>query len=229
MPREAPCPPIRSTRPRTRRIPIGPRSHRLRRRPGRPPDGGSEAIRRAYIQREASIRSIGTLFHVCAVLFGLLTIATIVIGAVVVATADRDTLGTSLAILVAAFVFYAACTAVNYALGYGLRALKAWARWAVVALTALNVVLVVIQAVVALMVSPTMAVFTLVLGNLIPAYVLYLLLSEKAGFIFSTEYVSIIARTPHVKARTSMATWLILVMVLLMVAGFVLLGTTLQR
>ena len=61
---------------------------------------------------------------------------------------------------------------------------------------------------------------------IIPAYILYLLLSSKGAMVFSTEYKEIIARTPHVKYRTSCIVWgalivLGVVILLAVVAGLV--------
>ena len=39
---------------------------------------------------------------------------------------------------------------------------------------------------------------------LIVGYILYLMLSEKGSVVFSPAYKEIIARTPHIKYRTSL-------------------------
>ncbi|MBN2296713.1 MAG: hypothetical protein JXM70_30080 [Pirellulales bacterium] len=48
------------------------------------------------------------------------------------------------------------------------------------------------------------------IGTIIHAYILYLMLSRKATVVFSPKYREIIARTPHIKYKTSLAVKIIL-------------------
>lgn len=48
------------------------------------------------------------------------------------------------------------------------------------------------------------------LGTIINAYILYLLLSKKGSMVFSDRYKQVIARTPHVKYKTSIIVWILL-------------------
>jgi hypothetical protein len=57
------------------------------------------------------------------------------------------------------------------------------------------------------------------IGTFINAYILYLLYSKKGKMVFSEEYQAIRLATPHMKYKTPVALWiLILVLVLAMVA-----------
>ena len=65
-------------------------------------------------------------------------------------------------------------------------------------------------------------------GSAILGYILYLLLSAKATTIFSAEYKTIIAQTPHIKYRTSLVVKIVLVLfvavIVLAVVGGVVVG-----
>ena len=57
-------------------------------------------------------------------------------------------------------------------------------------------------------------------GTLINGYILYLFLSKKGRTIFKPEYQDIIAKTPHVKYKTSILVWIFLALLI----GLLLLG-----
>ena len=86
---------------------------------------------------------------------------------------------------------------------YGIRRFKGWAR-----------IIAIIFSVIGLIVFP--------LGTLISGYFLYLLLSEKGKVVFSDWYQQVIAKTPHIKYRTSKIAWValgLLVLLILVVVG----------
>ena len=57
-------------------------------------------------------------------------------------------------------------------------------------------------------------------GGLIIGYILYLLLSPKGSMVFSDEYKEIIARTPHIRYKSScLMVFLIVFVVVLVVIG----------
>jgi hypothetical protein len=56
------------------------------------------------------------------------------------------------------------------------------------------------------------------LGTLINAYFLYLICSAKSTIVFSPAYKEIIRQTPHVKCRTSLVMWIVLILLLAFIA-----------
>lgn len=63
-----------------------------------------------------------------------------------------------------------------------------------------------------------LGLFAFPVGTLLHACILYYLFSEKGRFVLSDEYRAIVERTPDVKAKTSLLTWVILAIVLLVFA-----------
>jgi hypothetical protein len=57
------------------------------------------------------------------------------------------------------------------------------------------------------------------LGTLINAYILYLLFSAKGKMVFSEEYKGVIAETPHIKYRSSIVTWILLGLLVIILLG----------
>ena len=97
----------------------------------------------------------------------------------------------------------------------------AWGRWAAVVLIGLGFLISLGSVAFSAMSSPSEFGASLagaVVGSIIPAYVLYLLLSAKGTMVFSPEYKRIIAETPHVKYRTSCIVWGFLVVLLVILA-----------
>src|SRR5262245_8108887 len=155
-----------------------------------------EAIRKAHLAHEASIKSIGALhyFGVFFSVLGVLAFATVGLGA----DSGMAAIGAALAT-----VFYLGIGALNAALGYGLRSFQSWARWTEVAFNSLGFAFVVLITVGAIVVRvwPVVAIYLFFV--LIQSCVLYLLLSRKASVIFSSRYKEIVERTPYLKYRTS--------------------------
>jgi DNA-directed RNA polymerase subunit RPC12/RpoP len=79
--------------------------------------------------------------------------------------------------------------------GTGLRRLKSWARIPASILSGIG-----------LLGFPV--------GTLINGYILYLLLCEKGKTVFSDEYKEVIAATPHIKYKTSILVWIVLLLLL---------------
>ncbi len=144
-------------------------------------DPQAEAIRRAHINHEASIRSIGTLYYVAA-----FATAVGALGAMLqLWTEQRNLSG------VATLVMFGLLTPGFFLMGRALRRLQPGVRTPTV-----------ILAVVGLLGVP--------IGTLINAYILYLVLSKKGKFILSPEYAAIVEATPQIKYRTSFLVWGIL-------------------
>lgn len=162
----------------------------------------AEAIRRAHIAHETSIRSLGFL-HLLGGVILLLLLATVVAATFGTPAGERRS-----AFLFGMVAYVGFLTAINFALGVGLRGLRPWARWTDAVLIILSLLFNLGS--VAFQTARGTDLGSLVLGllasALIPGYILYLLLSPRGGVVFSAEYQSVIARTPHVKMRTS---WLV--------------------
>lgn len=159
----------------------------------------AESIRRQFLKHEASIKSIGTLYLLGAILvipIGIFGLGTALLG--ISAGVDGESASIALLNLVV-FVIYIALGSLQAALAIGLKRLRPWARWTSVVFSAIGLLGVPI-------------------GTLISIYILYLLLSKKGEYVFSPQYQQVIAATPHIQYRTS---WVLLVLLLVLVALFV--------
>lgn len=151
----------------------------------------AEAIRREHIQREASIRSIGTLYYLGG---GVMLLAAFAFP-VLFAGKQVPSLGLPEGLFAAIFLVLGVG---SLFVGRGLRALRPWAR-----ITAT------VLAILGLLRPPV--------GTLINVYILYLLFSEKGRRIFASDYPDIVAATPDIKAKTSMLIWVLLGILLLLI------------
>ena len=189
-------------------------------------DNDAEMIRREHIGREANIKSLGQLNYLGA-FFGVIgTILYVALAAGVMPMPPNQAPGLDpnaqrIAMGIAALISLFG-TLLNGALGYGLTHFQAWARWTTVAFTVLGLVVVVFYTlVVSYMISPIAGLVLLVVGGGIYGLILWLLVSKKAGVVFSSEYKEVIRKTPHVKLKTSIIVKILLVMLLLIVVfGF---------
>lgn len=153
----------------------------------------AEAIRKQYLNHEASVRSIALLYYLGA--FGLLVSSAVLL---VVPTQQGE--GLSLPILAALF----GLGALYLWVGTGLRRLQQSIRVPAAVVAALGLV-------------------SFPVGTLINGYILYLLLSAKGKMVFSAQYREVIDATPHIKYRTSLLVWLLLGIVILGIgAAFVI-------
>jgi hypothetical protein len=142
----------------------------------------AEAIRRAHIGHEASIKSIGILYY--------LTASLMIVGTVTALfsawTTSKNVMG-----MVAILALFGLLSALFFVIGRGLRTLKPWVRVPTTVLAALG-----------LLGFP--------IGTLLNAYILWLTHSKKGKLILSPEYAAIVEATPDVKYRTSLLIWIIL-------------------
>jgi hypothetical protein len=180
----------------------------------------AEAIRRRYLGHETNVRSLGSLHYVGAVVM-LLGVAILGASFVSWGTTGRGGRGAA-----AVMAVYLVMGLLNLALGVCLRRLRPWARWVEVALVSLSLLFSLGTLIVALVQSGgPEAGSVLLAGSIswaIPLYILTLLLSAKGSMVFSPEYAEVVARTPHVKYRTSVLAWVILL--LFVVAILALIG-----
>jgi len=95
--------------------------------------------------------------------------------------------------------FYLLLGAVSVVVAWGMRRLRRWAGGASIGLSGVS-----------LLAFPV--------GTIVGAYVLYLLLSAKGRRIFASDYADIVAATPNIKYRTSIAVWIALGALALMIA-----------
>jgi hypothetical protein len=168
-----------------------------------PPPGDiseAEALRRKYIKHEASVRSIGVLYYLAGIFLSFISLSTI--GIVVALAAGRSDPPPPFA--VGLLLVYSALAIVSFVVGRGLRRLRHWARVPVGILSIFGLLQVPI-------------------GTLINGYILYLVFSAKGAMVFSPQYQEAIRQTPHVKYRTSMVTWILLaILVVIVLAGILL-------
>jgi hypothetical protein len=176
----------------------------------------AELIRRKYLNHEASVKAIAWLDFLWALLLVPVGFITMLIGlGVVPATAIWD--GEVEKVAMAPGGAFVLAIGVLFALvGVGLRKLRPWARITQGVLS----ILVVLRGL--LLLNPSA-----LLGFLIPAYIAYLVFSEKGRMVCSPEYQRVIAATPHIKYRTH---WLVkllvavLLLLLLLIFGIALIS-----
>jgi hypothetical protein len=147
-------------------------------------DLDAEQTRREHLNAEASIKSVGSLYMLTAILIvvGIIFLYA-QLGNGVRTAASTAYLQQSVPLL-AMSGFFAW-------LALSLRRLKPWSR-----------VVGTVFSVIGLIGFP--------IGTLINGYILYLFWSEKGRMIFSEEYKEVIATTPHIKYKTSILVKLIL-------------------
>ncbi|MDI1315312.1 hypothetical protein [Prosthecobacter sp.] len=153
-----------------------------------------ELIREEHINTEATIKSVGILYYLGAfalILYGVLMIITGI-------RTGRDSLLVSIIIGV---VLLAVGTGQGI-VAYGLRRLQSWARIPTIILSSIG-----------LLGFP--------IGTLINIYILIKVSGQQGKFIMTPEYQQIIAATPHVKRKTSIVVWVILIVLLLVLIGII--------
>ena len=160
-----------------------------------------ESIRKRYLGHEASVKSIGTLYLIGGV-FSLL-ISTVYIIAGISSFGDpspSNFAGPALELLVALAVGagFLSLGAIQIWSGIGVRKLRPAARIGATVISAIG-----------LLGFP--------IGTLVSAYFLYLLLSEKGSYVFSDAYKQVIALTPHMRYKTSILTWIVVILLVSLV------------
>lgn len=140
--------------------------------PGPHADADAVALRRGHVQREAAIRSIGTVYFISAGLAILGALMVVIRVALLSGNADEDS-PTGL------LIFLSGLSAALIVVGRGVRALARWTRIPVVVLSGLGLL-------------------AIPVGTLIHGFVLWLVLSGKGRTVFSEEYAAAVAATPDV-------------------------------
>lgn len=185
-------------------------------------DPEAELVRRAHLGHEASVKSIGSLFYLGAIFAAIAAIMMLSSAVGVFPLAGPNSKNSQVffgafgAGLLAIFALYSA-------LGYGLTHLQAWARWTAVALDGFWLLTTTLNALMTtLSIDPYMGIVMAIIPYTIGGYIMYLLVSTRGGVVFSPAYKEVIARTPHIKYRTSLIVKILLAFILgLIIAGFI--------
>jgi hypothetical protein len=177
----------------------------------------AEATRRKYLSHEASVQSVGSLHYLGAIFAAF---AVIIMIANYIGQRNVDAVNDSMFLFIAAV--YAIAFGINLAMGIGLRGLKTWARWVEITLVGLSLAYCTLALLGVLFFSPggvsgplAPTLFVVGFGYLILGYILYLLVSPKGSVVFAPEYKEVIARTPHVKYKTSCLVKAVLLLILI--------------
>jgi hypothetical protein len=164
---------------------------------GKPlPAGNAEELRQAHIKHEASVKSIGLLYYLGGIALGIIGVTQVISGFTGKADPSR------LVLAVFFFVFAAA----EFVAGVGIRQLRPWARIPVGIISGIGLIGVPI-------------------GTIINAYILYLVFSKKGATLFTPEYHEAIARTPHIRYRTSIVVWVLLILVVVVILAIIAAAT----
>lgn len=184
-------------------------------------DNDAELIRREHLGRESNIKSLGHLSYLGSFFLALGAILMILMAAGAIPTDPNMQNGVDPASQ--KFIFggiaflYLVFASLNGAIGYGLTHLQVWARWTMVVFTSIGLLYAAVVTVGAFIINPIAGLFVLLVGGGINGFIMYLLVSSKAGVVFSREYKEVILKTPHVKQKTS-----IIVKILLGVLLFII-------
>ena len=159
------------------------------------------AIRKRHLSHEASVKSIGSLYMLGAILMVLSGGVMLVVTLVGVAWTAAPVESAIMAIMWCCF--YLGLGILQGATAMGLRKLQKRARSVVVVFSVIGLI-------------------AIPIGTIISAYFLYLLLSQKGKMVFSEEYQQIIAATPHIKYKTSIIVVILLILLLVILVFGVL-------
>jgi hypothetical protein len=182
-------------------------------------DDEAEYIRRTHLNHEANIKSIGSLI----ILGGIF----LTLGAVLIVSGVGNNPGATTPLPTWVATLYGILGPVSIVLGVGLQRLQPWARWTQVVLAVLGMLGGVVNTIVTIRTQPQLSELIgcfAVVGFLINGCYLYLLLSPKATMIFSSQYKEIIAKTPHIRCRTSLLVKIFVGLFLFLVAFMIIAG-----
>jgi hypothetical protein len=150
-----------------------------------PASADAESIRQQYLRTETNLKSIATVYIVFGSM-GTLVLLVLVLAAIwTLVTPNSLLLGIMEWLIVMSL---GAVYPVGLLAGLALRRFRRWGRYTAVALACLG-----------LLGFP--------IGTIVSVLFLYLLLNQKANFVFSDEYQAIIRQTPHLESRTSWVAW----------------------
>ena len=150
----------------------------------------AEAIRKRHLSHEASVKSIGSLYMLGAILMVLGGGGMLVVTLFGQAGNIEPAVVAGMAVVAC---FYLGLGILQGATAMGLRKLQKWARSVAVVFSVIGLI-------------------AIPIGTIISAYFLYLLLSQKGKMVFSEECKQIIAATPHIKYKTSIIVVILLIL-----------------
>lgn len=145
------------------------------------------AYRKKYLNHEASVKSIGALY-----MLGAILMVPTGLGLAVWAIVSEDSTGPSTTEAISG-LFVLAYGVFQGFVAFGLRRLQNWGRIATAVISVIGLL------------GGLVSVW---FGALISAYILYLVLSEKGQIVFSENYKRIIEQTPHIQYKTSIIVWI---------------------
>ena len=149
-----------------------------------------ELTRRSHLNTEATLKSVGTLYYLGAFLLTMIGGSNITGKHSGMAIYGMETAPVML-------------VGLGIGLGvtaYGLRRLQSWAR-------------------IPLAIFSFLGLFRFPWGTLINLYILSQVLGKKGLFVMTPEYQRIIAVTPQVRIKTSMAVWVLLALLISALVG----------
>jgi hypothetical protein len=165
--------------------------------PFAPPDPGSwatagissdaDAVRTLHLAHEGSVQSVG-LLYVIGGTGGLLLGGILLIGTRTDSGPDRMPMFVVGSLLIALSVL-------QLFTARGLRRLQPWARIPAGVISGIGLL-------------------AIPLGTIINGYILYLLFSSRGRLVFSDHYKTIMQQTPHIRHRTSIVVWILLILLL---------------
>lgn len=153
-----------------------------------------EAVRNQYLSHEASVQGMGALY----LLGGIFLTIGGAIAMIVGLTRIGQELPEEVAFMLGIAIVYLVMGIFQSWVGIGLRKLNPPARIGGIMLSCLGLL-------------------AIPIGTLISAYFLYLLGSGKGQFVFSPEYARVRAATPHIRYKTSIVTWVVLILFILLI------------
>lgn len=157
-------------------------------------DSEAEATRKRLLKHEAGIKSAGSLFILGALVMGLFSFVYIAAGISGLASgAGGDAVPAGFMIGLGLFLLL--MSGLQMWVGFGLRACNPQVRIPAIILAALGLL-------------------NIPIGTLINGYFLYLFCSSKGSEVLSRNYQQVIAKTPHIKYRTPVVVWVLLVLLI---------------
>jgi len=154
-----------------------------------------ELMRQEHINTEAAIKSVGTLYY----------LAMLVLIAIGVSLFASITPGKSSSALIPGGLLLLLSIGVGF-VAHGLRRLRSWARIPTVILSSLALII---------------GLINLSGGIVIHIYILVKMMGKQAQFVMTPEYQRIIAATPHVKRKTSVVAWVLLILFIIILIGVI--------
>jgi len=168
------------------------------------PESDAERVRQEHLSLEASIQSMGLLYYIGAILFGIYCLV-LFVALIAALFKSNNAVDPILVLSFAALVALAGAVAyLNFWVGRGLRKLDIRVRTPAIVLSVIGLI-------------------GIPIGTIISGYFLWLLLSAKGKYVLSPEYQSVIEQTPHIKYKTSIIVWIFLG-ILLVIIGLGVIG-----